>query len=196
MSSSIVFVQHPTTPQRPQLSYLGREGVALAKRRREMLTHPRFHVGFCSPFEGPRQALVVLAGGKILTGTIPELVHNLDTPEGELIEQVLKEFRGFEGPEDTLGAYLVGTEPATCQILIDFGTKAWNTLVEKLVNIDSTHVDVLVVGHPVLLWFLIRAAYPNGPVKMIENLCLKGCEGARLTFDNAGNCTSMEMLVG
>lgn len=156
------------------------EGEALAKQCRARLGNPHFDAGFCSSLEKTAKTLQIVAGTKAIPMTVlPELLHDTNEFEGQYMEEIF----GLLG-NVSIAEYLTYGETAR-EVFIGFGAKEWLALTKNLG--DAT--DIIVVGHGILLEFMVLAASKSASLNMHFN----ECEGAQLVLEN-GRCTSIKIL--
>jgi broad specificity phosphatase PhoE len=160
---------------------LTEEGKMQAVKMREKMGNPNFELGLFSPMPRTLETLKILAGGNITTFEVSEL--NCDLNDDDI---VIKEFKKL-GNASTK-AYLEKSPAEVIEWLKQFGRDAADAIDLEIYQEGSR--DVLVVGHAILLGFIILDLFPDVDT---DKLVFEECEGIKLMFDSYGSC-EMEML--
>jgi broad specificity phosphatase PhoE len=174
-----------------QPSHLTELGRTQAQRRRELLGNPHYDVGFCSSMVRTRETLDVLTGTNYLPViSVPELNYR-DGIEDRIVKDAIKKFGNSEDFN------FFATKLDVAHTFLNFGARAWEQILSRLngflLNFEGV-ADAIVVGHGILLGFVVMAAFPNMKPEDVAKLGFNNCEGARLTFNEFGHCVKMEML--
>jgi len=179
------------------------EGESQAKRRRGLMGNPKFDFVIGSPLERTWQTARIIAGDEnIPIVVIPALTINDDDEDVDVLNGV-----GDRIGYADLRTYWHQSSDAERIALINLGQRAWEAIVSAVIEeVGKRHLradddfDVLILGHAILLGFVILAAYNYDdmdalpPDEMLD-IDFQECEGASFSWSGA-DCTDMKMLVG
>ena|GEM_PF-7018905 len=156
---------------------LNPEGKTLAAEVWGQIGAPKPQLGIRSGFERTEQTKIAMVG-QVPTVQVDELFFDLSGHEGKLIKDAFAAI-GIAGLQE----YRAKVNDETWSAFVSAGQEAWAILLEQIKA--SKAANILIIGHGVMLDFIILAAIPEA-FNEIGNAGLLECEGAQLFLSETG----------